>query len=160
VRAPAPGTGKPEGETSPGTASSFQVETDPSPEAVQYLEEQIYQVTAGVTGISDGEWLAIFQRDDAGRIVAGISGNTWGGCCEIRQLWVAEPLRGQGVGTGLLAAAEQEARRRGCTQILLMTYTFQAPAFYRRHGFTTLAEVDGYPQGYRNLLMRKRLDDR
>ena len=141
------------------TMPGLVVETDPSPEQVEYLEDRIYEFNAAATRITDGEWLAIFVRDDAGRIVAGICGNTWAGCCEIRQFWVEESLRGQGLGTRLLAAAEREARRRGCTQIILMTFTFQAPAFYARHGFTTLAAMNGYPGGHRNLLMRKSLDD-
>jgi GNAT superfamily N-acetyltransferase/predicted enzyme related to lactoylglutathione lyase len=140
-------------------APELVVETEPGLEQVRYLEERIYLHSAGVTGIADGEWLAIFLRDDGGRIVAGISGDTWGGCCEIKLFWVDESLRGRGQGTRLLAAAEREARRRGCTQIMLMTFTFQAPGFYARHGFTTIAEVDGYRGGHRNLLMRKRLDE-
>ena len=140
------------------TTPEFVIETDPSPEQVQYLEDRIYEFNSGVTGIADGEWLAIFVRDDAGRIVAGIGGNTWAGCCEIRQLWVDESRRGLGVGSRLLAAAEDEARRRGCTRIMLMTFSFQAPAFYVRHGFTKVATVDGYADGHQNLLMTKRLD--
>jgi GNAT superfamily N-acetyltransferase len=141
------------------TASEFLVETDPGPELVQYLEDRIYEFNSSVTGITDGEWLAIFVRDETGRIVAGICGNTWGGCCEIRQFWVEESRRGRGLGTRLLAAAEQEARRRGCSQIFLMTFTFQAPGFYARHGFTRLATVDGHPRGHQNLLMGKRLGE-
>jgi GNAT superfamily N-acetyltransferase len=141
------------------TASELLVETHPGQEQVQYLEDRLYEFNSGVTGIADGEWLAIFVRDDTGRITAGISGNTWGGCCEIRQFWVEESRRGRGWGTRLLAAAEQEARRRSCSQILLMTFSFQAPEFYARHGFTTLATVDGYSQGHQNLLMRKHLGE-
>ena len=139
------------------TGSELPVETDPSPEEVQYLENRIYEFNSAVTGIADGEWLAIYVRDDTGRIVAGICGNTWAGCCEVRQFWVEESRRGRGWGTRLLAAAEQEARRRGCRQILLMTFTFQAPDFYARHGFTVLAAVAGYSQGHQNLLMSKDL---
>jgi GNAT superfamily N-acetyltransferase len=141
------------------TASEFLIETDPAPEQVQYLEDRIYEFNSSVTGMTDGEWLAVFVRDDTGRIVAGICGNTWGGCCEIRQFWVEESRRGRGLGTRLLAAVEREARRRGCTQIFLMTFTFQAPGFYARHGFTTLAIVDGHPRGHQNLLMGKRLGE-
>ena len=140
-------------------ASEFLVEADPKPDQVQYLEDRIYEFNSSVTGITDGEWLAIFVRDDAGRVVAGICGNTWGGCCEIRQFWVEESKRGRGLGTKLLAAAEHEARRRGCTQVFLMTFTFQAPAFYAKHGFETLASVDDYPRGHQNLLMGKRLGE-
>ena len=139
------------------TTPEFVVETDPSPEQVQYLEDRVYEYNAGATGIADGEWLAIFVRDDTGRIVAGICGNTWGGCCEIRQLWVEESQRGRGVGTRLLASAEHEARRRRCTRIMLMTFSFQAPAFYARHGFTKAATVGGYAGGHQNFLMTKRL---
>jgi GNAT superfamily N-acetyltransferase len=141
------------------TTPEFVVETNPAPEQVQYLEDRIYEHNVRATGIADGEWLAIFVRDDIGRIVAGICGNTWGGCCEIRQFWVEESRRGRGVGTTLLVAAEHEARRRGCTRIMLMTFSFQAPAFYARHGFTTVAAVGGYAGGHQNLLMTKRLDE-
>ncbi len=97
------------------------------------------------------------MRDDDGRIVAGICGNTWGGGCEIRQFWVEESRRKQGLGTRLLEAAEQEARRRGCRHILLATFAFQAPAFYVKCGFEVVAVVDDHPRDYQNMLMRKRL---
>ncbi len=132
------------------------VSSQPAPSEVQYLEDRLYEFNSASTGITDGQWLSIFVRDDDGRIVAGICGNTWGGCAEIRQFWVEETRRTQGLGTKLLEAAEQEARRRGCRQMLLMTFSFQAPAFYARHGFEVVAVVDDHPRGHKNLLMRKR----
>lgn len=139
--------------------SELVIDEQPRPDQVQYLEDRIYEFNSSATGITDGEWLAIFVKDESGRIVAGISGNTWGGCLEIRQFWVEEPRRKQGLGTRLLAAAEEEARRRGCRQALLMTFTFQAPSFYAKHGFEVIAAVDDHPRGHKNLLMRKRLTD-
>ena len=133
--------------------------TEPTPEQVQYLEDRIYEFNSGATGITDGAWLAIFVKDEHGRIVAGICGNTWGGCFEIRQFWVEDGRRKQGLGTRLLGAAENEARRRGCRQVLLMTFTFQAPAFYAKHGFEVVAVVDDHPRGHRNVLLRKRLGE-
>ena len=136
----------------------FVIGSEPTPVEVQYLEDRLYEFNSAATGITDGEWLAIFVRDDDHRIVAGICGNTWGGCAEIRQFWVEEARRKQELGTRLLAAAEQEARRRACRQMLLMTFSFQAPAFYAKHGFEVVAVVDDHPDGHKNMLLRKRLD--
>jgi GNAT superfamily N-acetyltransferase len=138
----------------------FAIETDPTPEQVQYLEDRLYEFNSKATRIKDGRSLAIFVRDELERITAGICGHTWGGCCEIRQFWVDEALRGQGLGTRLLHAAEEEARRRHCRQIVLTTHSFQAPEFYIRRGFQVIAAVDDYPHGHRHLLLRKNLDDR
>ena len=133
------------------------ISSEPTPHEVQYLEDRLYEFNSGATGITDGEWLAIFVRDDEGRIVAGLCGNTWGGCAELRQFWVDEAWRKQGWGTRLLEAAEREARRRGCRQMVLTTFSFQAPAFYAKHGFEVIAVVDDHPHGHKNLLLRKRL---
>ena len=134
------------------------IPVDPTADEVQYLEDRIYEFNCRATDIADGEPLAFFVRERQ-RIVAGICGNTWGGTCEVRQFWVEQSQRGRGLGTRLLQAAEQEARRRGCTQIVLMTFSFQAPSFYERHGFEVLATIEEHPRGHRNLLMRKVLLD-
>ncbi len=129
---------------------------DPTPDEVQYVEDRIYEFNSSATGIGDGEWLAFFVRARE-RVIAGICGNTWGGTCELRQFWVEASERNRGLGTKLFEAAEQEARRRGCTQIVLTTFSFQAPSFYEKHGFEVVATIDDHPRGHRNLLMRKHL---
>jgi GNAT superfamily N-acetyltransferase len=133
------------------------ITTTPTLDEVQYMEDRIYEFNSCATGIAGGEWVAIFVRDNHARIVAGICGGAWGGCLEVRQFWVEERRRRQGLGSRLLRAMEREADRRGCDQIVLMTFTFQAPAFYARHGFEVVAVVDEHPRGHQNLLMRKRL---
>ncbi len=138
------------------SALAFVIEMAPTPEQIQYLEDRLYAFNAEATGITDGQGLAIFVRDERDRIVAGICGHTWGGCCEIRQLWVDESRRRQGLGTRLLQAAEQEARRH-CRQMVLTTFDFQAPEFYAKRGFHRLAAVDDYRRGHRSLLLRKEL---
>ncbi len=142
------------------STSEFVIETDPSPEQVQYLEDRLYEFNSRATRIVDGQGLGIFVRDERDRIVAGICGHTWGGCCEIRQFWVEEERRRRGIGTKLLRAAEREAHRRHCKHIILSTYSFQAPEFYARRGYHILATVDDYPRGHQSLLLQKGLDDR
>lgn len=132
-------------------------ESDPTPDDVRFLDDRLYDFNVATTGIDDGRYLAIYIRDENGAILAGLYGHTWGGCCEIKQVWVNDALRGQGLGTALMQTAEAEARQRGCSQILLMTHSFQAPDFYRKLGFQLLATMDEYPRGYQQLLFRKPL---
>jgi GNAT superfamily N-acetyltransferase len=130
---------------------------EPSDEDVRFLEDRLYDYNVAATGCADGLGLGAFVRDADGSPLAAAAGHTWGGTCEIKQVWVREDLRRCGLGTRLLAAVETEARRRGCRQILLTSHDFQAPAFYARLGFAVLAELPDYPTGHRLLVLRKRL---
>ena len=124
---------------------------------VRFLDDRLYEFNAAATGISDGRLLAIFLRDDQNDIIAGLYGWTWGQCCEVKTLWVHEDWRGKGLGTRLMSAAEQEARLRGATQMVLSTHSFQAPEFYRRLGFETVGYNPDYPVGYQLIFLHKRL---
>jgi GNAT superfamily N-acetyltransferase len=146
-------------EDNPSAGFELVVDAAPRPDDVQYLEDRIYEFNAAATGIEGGEWLSILVRDGKDRIVAGLSGNTWGGCLEIRQFWVEQTRRRRGLGTRLYDAAELEARRRGCRQVVLSTFDFQAPGFYARLGFEVAAVIEDHPRGHRNLLLRKRLGE-
>ena len=130
---------------------------DPAAADIAFLENQINEHNADVTGHRDGRMLTIFLRDDRGAIRAGLSGHTWGGCAEVKLLWVREAERRSGIGSRLLAAAEREARERGCRQIVLSTHSFQAPLFYKKHGYTVSGEFPGYPIGGSQIFLRKAL---
>jgi hypothetical protein len=57
----------------------------------------------------------------------------------------------------VLAAAEQEARRRGCTTPFLYTIEFQAPGFHERHGYREPGRVECDAPGRPRVCMTKRL---
>ena len=132
------------------------VEEDPSGEEVRYLEEEIYRFNVAATGLTDGRLLSVILRDEAG-VLAGVFGHTWGGVLEVRYLWVREDMRRRGYGRRLLAAAEEEAVRRGCTQATLDTHSFQAPEFYQRLGYEVYGVMDHYPRGHSKLHLKKDL---
>ena len=133
------------------------VEDHPDPRDSEFLADQIDAYNMAVTGITDWHPLALFVRDDGGQIVAGVEGGMWAGYLEIKNLWVHEDLRGQGLGRRLLSAAEQEALRRGCTQVLLDTHDFQAPGFYQRLGYTIFGTFEGIGGRHTRYYLRKPL---
>jgi GNAT superfamily N-acetyltransferase len=132
------------------------VEDAPDPLDVEFLETEIRREASAATGLGDEVELAIFVRE-AGAVVAGISGWTWGDCCELQSLWVAPALRGRGLATQLIAAAEAEGAARGCTQTIHLTYDFQARALYERNGYELVAAVENFPSGTDVLWFRKSL---
>ncbi|HEY9067114.1 MAG TPA: GNAT family N-acetyltransferase [Burkholderiaceae bacterium] len=97
--------------------------------------------------LRDVRLLAVFAREPAGAVVGGAVGRTWGLCCELRQLWVAESYRGQGVGSELLRAFERRAVERGCRQAYLDTFSFQARPFYEALGYKVVLEISGFDVG-------------
>lgn len=134
----------------------YHVEDEPDPRDIEFLETQIRREASAFTGLGEEVELAIFLRD-ASAIVAGISGWTWGDCCELQSLWVDPNHRGRGLGSQLIAAAEAEAATRGCTQTVHFTYEFQARRLYERAGYELVGRVADFPTGTDALWFRKSL---
>ena len=129
----------------------------PSFDELQFLEDRLYEFNSAQTGQDNGQLFAVFIRNDKQEIVAGLSGWTWAQACEIRALWVHPSWRRRGYGQGLLEAAEQEARVRGCKVILIGSYSFQAPAFYQRFGYELAWQLNDFPPGYQYCYLVKRI---
>ncbi len=100
--------------------------------------------------------VALFVRDKAGRIMAGLVGSTYAGYLHVADLWVHADLRRCGIGSGLLALAESRASERGCHSAMLDTFSFQGPAFYPRFGYRLFGALD-YPPNHRRYFLWKPL---
>lgn len=135
----------------------FPVTDAPAAADLSDLDDRINEFNADRTGIRDARYLSIMLRSADGELYAGLHGHSWGGCCEIKLLWISENRRGKGLGSLLLRAAEGEAIRRGCRMIMLATHSFQAPGFYERHGFSHIATLEAYPAGHAEIFMTKDL---
>ena len=102
--------------------------------------------------------LAVLVRDAGGVMRGGLLGHTSGGWFQIDVLWLPEELRGDGLGSRLVAQGEAEARQRGCVGAHLNTGSFQAPGFYEKLGYTVCGVIDDYPLGFKRFTYSKRLD--
>ena len=129
----------------------------PDERLVRLLATKVDEFNLQATGIHDVREFLTVDKDADGQLTAGIYGWTWGGTCWIESLWVRDDVRRSGVGSRLLSEAETEARRRGCRQMALDTHSFQAPGFYRRHGYRVVGEIPEYPAGHSFLQMHKPL---
>lgn len=139
----------------PSSALVFSTTDTPSEDKLLAVDTGLEQHNHAVAPLEDVRQLASFATDEAGRVVGGAVGRTWGLCCELLQLWVAPDQRAGGVGSRLLQAFEDHARARGCRIFYLTTLSFQAPEFYRRNGYAVLAQISGYPNGIVKFLMHK-----
>jgi GNAT superfamily N-acetyltransferase len=115
-----------------------------------YNEEQ--------AGVSDARQLAIVARDpDTGEVVGGLLGRSYLGLLTVERFFLPENLRRGGLGGRILAMAEEEGRRRGCTRAVLSTLHFQAPGFYLKQGWEVAARIECEPPGHTRFYMTKNL---
>jgi GNAT superfamily N-acetyltransferase len=123
------------------------------------LSGELDVVNAAATpGIAAAEELTVRITDDSGALAAGISGWTWGVAAGIAMTWVRADARAAGLGSRLLTDFEAEALRRGCTHVFVTSFTFQAPAFYERHGYVEFARWQDVPRaGEADVHLRKDL---
>ena len=105
----------------------------PFPVAVLLRDPVTDAVTGGLWGIVSADWLFV------------------------ELLFVPEELRGSGLGSKLIAEAEAIAKRKSCIGVRLDTFTFQAPGFYEKQGYTSFGALEDHPRGHRRIYYFKRL---
>ena len=105
--------------------------------------------------------IAVYARDDSGVMTGGLIGNRKGEWLNIQYLWVSNDARGSGLGSQLMNAAEEEARRQGCRHALVDTFSFQARPFYEKQGYTLQMTLEDFPyQGRQRHYLAKDLSRR
>lgn len=101
--------------------------------------------------------LAIMLADSSGAWKGGVCGRIHWAWLVVDDLWLAPEARGSGYGSALLREIEAMAVSRGATHSRLSTFSFQAPGFYQRHGYSVVGEIAEYPPGESLYWMRKEL---
>lgn len=122
------------------------------------VQEGLRAYNTATAGRDDYRPLAVFVTDsETGKVVGGLFGGSYLGQVRIDRFFLPEGLRRGGLGSRLLAMAEAEGCRRGCTRISLNTLEIQARGFYEKQGYDTAATLDCDPPGVTRYLMSKRL---
>jgi GNAT superfamily N-acetyltransferase len=113
-----------------------------------------YNETVG--GPSHYEPFAIWLTDTAtGARVGGLWARIYYDWLFVDLLYVPEEARGKDIGSRLISEAEAFARRRGCVGVWLLTYSFQAPGFYRKLGYRAFGLLNHRPGSRKLFFFRK-----
>lgn len=125
--------------------------------------EDLATIGAGLSNFNDVDVgpsgrvnLAVLVHND-GRLVGGISGYTAWGWLYVQWLWLDETHRGQGLAGRMLAAAEAEARVRGCHGSYIDTFSPVALKVYQRAGYVPFGALEDFPKGRTRTFLQKPL---
>ena len=101
--------------------------------------------------------LAEAEKNETKKVVGGLFARTSLGLLRVELFFLPEDLRRDRLGSRILAMAEEEGRRRGCTRAVLSTLHFQAPGFYLKQGWEVAARIECEQPGHTRFHMTKKL---
>ena len=131
--------------------------SSPTEQETEYIRRSLAEFNAARVGEDSHTPLNIVEYDGEGNIIGGILGGTYWGWMYVDILWVQENHRRKGIGSILLQEAEKEALRRGCHHAHLDTMSWQAPEFYKKHGYEVIGILPDIPSGHQKYLLMKEL---
>ena len=136
---------------------SLAVTAKPTAAELATIGDSLTAFNTSDVGPSERTPLAVVVRDAAGNMRGGISGFTAWGWLYVQWLWVDAAARGEGLAGRMLAAAEAEARGRGCHGAWIDTFNPVALKVYRRAGYEAFGELPEFPKGRTRTFLRKAL---
>ena len=90
-------------------------------------------------------------RDDAGDVIGGAVGRTWGNAPSCCSFGSRRRIGARASGRASCAVFEEHVAARGCTTCYLTTFSFQAPRLYRALGYRSRVGSAGLPAGHREV---------
>ena len=130
---------------------------NPTDKEIAFVNNALQKFNDEKVGPDNHELLNIVEYNNSGNIIAGILGGTYWGWMHIDILWVDENHRRQGLGSQLLETAESEAIKRGCHSVHVDTMSWQAPDFYKKHGYEIISELNDIPNENKKYHLIKKL---
>jgi len=126
-----------------------------------FLTARLEEHTQAVTSLSNKvyEYFTPCIKEN-GEVVACIWGEVYfKSVLYIDILWVKEGHRHKGYGVALVKDIEEKAAKMGCTLSIVDTYSFQAPKFYEKMGYTVFGTIHDSPfEGHTDFYLSKVLN--
>lgn len=141
-----------------GEAVNFQISAAHA-EPIETAVSTILSENAAATGFPYSPMPVKLKIVDAGKIIAGLIGFTCWEWLYIETLAVDRTYRKQGLGRQLVLEAERIARERNCHAAWVDTFSFQAPDFYTRLGYTPFGTLADFPTGQKRIFFQKKLTE-
>jgi GNAT superfamily N-acetyltransferase len=122
-----------------------------------FVQNGVDNYNIAVTGHAAYYPVGFYVVDSNRTVLGGLMGQIWARWLHVGTLWVDEAERGRGHATRLIAAAEKYALEKGCTDVFLETFSFQARPFYEKLGYRVFGTLDNYPEGHSYFYLTKHL---
>lgn len=94
------------------------------------------------------EQASFIARNDNEDIIGGVTTTVFWQHLHVDFLWVDENERGQGIAEQLMQQVEAYARSLQCRLMIVETFSFQAPEFYKKQGFQEFGVIEDHPEGH------------
>ena len=106
----------------------------------EYIKKNSNEEHNNITKINFG----IYNKE---KLIGGLLGEIFFGWFHIKDFWINDKYRKYGLGTKAIKNVEQVAKKNNTMGIMVETWDFQAPEFYKKLGFVEWGRFDNWPPG-------------
>jgi GNAT superfamily N-acetyltransferase len=123
-----------------------------------HVGRQLREFNYGYVGeYPDVPHIRLNARDLQRQVVGGLRAVVAMYWLRVEVPWVNEVVRGNGVGSSLLAEAERMALKMGAKNAAHETFEWRGPRFYEKRGYKEVARMEKCIGNFYLALMRKQL---
>jgi GNAT superfamily N-acetyltransferase len=133
-----------------------EIEFSNKDEDAQFIKQKLNEYNCIFVPPDHHERLCLVARRED-RIIGGVVGGTYWNWLYIEWFWVDGTERNNGLGTRLLAKAEEMAIHKGCRNAHLETHDFQSLEFYKKRNYVVFGKLDDLPEGHTKFYLCKHL---
>ena len=139
-------------------AEPGKIDSSPTTAEIAFIDARLQDFNTKTIGRDDFTPKHYVIRNAEGDVIAGLKAVTGWDWLYVQTLWVAKEHRKSGYGSQLLSQAEDDAVKIGCVGSCLTSFTFQAPVFYEKHGYSRFGKIENYPLDSTMHFLSKRFD--